>query len=60
MTTRDKSEIQELTDANLDRVTGGSFAHEVSSSVKLASSLAVIAFTAAYSVTMDHQPSPWA
>jgi|EndMetStandDraft_8_1072994.scaffolds.fasta_scaffold1771542_1 hypothetical protein len=60
MTTKEPNEIRELTEAQLDLVTGGSIAHEVTSSVKFAGAMAVLAFCYAYSYTNDYPSDPWA
>ena len=59
MTTKEH-EIRALTEAQLDLVTGGSVASDVTSYVKFAGNMAVIAFGLAYAQTSRYPSDPWA
>jgi hypothetical protein len=62
MTTRETSEICELTGNQLDLVTGGSIAHDITTAVKLLGAAATIIMAGAVLLNTDagYQPDPWA
>jgi hypothetical protein len=62
MTTRETSEVRELTGAQLDLVVGGSIAHDITTAMKLLGAAAMIIMAGAVVLNTDggYQPDPWA
>ena len=58
MTTRDTNDIHELTDADLEIVSGGSIVEGVRTAVRWPVRSG-FAFFYSYGETIDHQPDPW-
>jgi hypothetical protein len=56
---QDTNEIRELPTTELELVTGGSIAHDVTTAVKLVGAAAIIIYSAAWGLTGNAAPDPW-